>query len=237
MRKVRPVGQNRTVPVARAASVPDPVPTARLERLPATAKGRAMRDRLVASAVECFAANGYHATAVADITAAAGTSHGNFYRYFDNVDAVLLAAVAPALDRLLDASRHPDPAEATDPAALQRWQQAFFATYAPDRVLLATMREAAAIDRAEGFTTAWRGLRGRFVHEIEVWIGDVTAALGPDPDGASAVEVAEVLGSMTEQLAYLNLGLVRAEPEPARLAELGRTAALAYHRTVVACRK
>ena len=205
--------------------------------MPVTAKGRAMRDRLVASAVACFAANGYHATAVADITATAGTSHGNFYRYFDNVDDVLLAAVEPALDRLLVSARCPDPAEATDPAALQRWQRSFFATYAPDRVLLATMREAAAIDRAEGFTVAWRERRGRFVREIEVWIGHVTDALGPDPDGLRPGELAEALGGMTEQLAYLNLGLVPADPEPSRIDELGRTAAVAYHRAVVVCRK
>ena len=41
-----------------------------------------------------------------------------------------------------------------------------------------------------------------------MWIGHVTDALGPDPDGLGPGELAEALGAMTEQLAYLNLGLV-----------------------------
>lgn len=117
-----------------------------------------------------------------------------------------------------------------------RWQTAFFSTYAPDRVLLATMREATAIDRGEGFTEAWRERRGRFVREIETWIGHVAAALGPDPDVAPAAMLAEALGSMTEQLAYLNLGLPAGDPADSTITALGRTAATTFHRTVVACR-
>lgn len=192
-----------------------------------------MRARLVAAAVECFTSRGYHATSVAEITAAAGTSHGNFYRYFANVDDILVCALEPPLARLLNAAREPDRVDALDPAALERWQQAFFTAYLPDRALLVTMREATAVDRNGQFTETWRGLRGRFVREIERWIDDVEAALGPDPDGMPTATLADTLGAMTEQVAYLHLGLARHEPSEATVAELGRAIALTYHRAVV----
>ena len=220
-------------PLVPVASVPLAGGPTAARGLPATAKGRAMRARLVAAAVECFTTRGYHATSVAEITATAGTSHGNFYRYFANVDDILVCALEPPLARLLNAARQPDRAEALDPGALQRWQQAFFAAYLPDRALLVTMREATAVDRDGRFVETWRGLRGRFVREIERWIDDVEVALGPDPDGLAAATLAETLGAMTEQTAYLHLGLARSAPDPGAAGELGRACALAYHRAVV----
>src|ERR1700740_579026 len=60
---------------------------------PPTIKGVAMRARIVAAAAKMFAKKGYVLTRVADITKAANTSHGNFYRHFNNKDEARIAAL------------------------------------------------------------------------------------------------------------------------------------------------
>lgn len=51
------------------------------------------RDRIVDAATEVFTANGFHATSMDDILAAAGMSAGGAYRYFAGKDEIV-AAVA-----------------------------------------------------------------------------------------------------------------------------------------------
>ncbi|WP_329045974.1 TetR family transcriptional regulator [Amycolatopsis sp. NBC_01488] len=66
-------------------------------RAPATRAGatpagrRQLRRALAAAAVDLFAANGYEATTVDDIAAAAGIGRRTFFRYFDAKDDVLFA--------------------------------------------------------------------------------------------------------------------------------------------------
>ncbi len=58
------------------------------------------RRRIVAAAVECFAAKGYSATKVADIEQAAGLSvgAGGTYRHFDSKRAILEAVIDATVD-------------------------------------------------------------------------------------------------------------------------------------------
>ncbi len=66
-------------------------------RVPATRAGatpagrRRVRRALAAAAVDLFAANGYEATTVDDIAAAAGVGRRTFFRYFETKDDVLFA--------------------------------------------------------------------------------------------------------------------------------------------------
>ncbi|WP_410638464.1 TetR family transcriptional regulator [Amycolatopsis sp. lyj-346] len=66
-------------------------------RVPATRAGatpagrRRLRRALAAAAVELFAANGYEATTVDEIAAAAGVGRRTFFRYFETKDDVLFA--------------------------------------------------------------------------------------------------------------------------------------------------
>ena len=67
---------------------------------------QAVRARIEAAALHCFAHHGYGATSMAEIAAAAQTAPANLYRYFTSKEA-LFAAVVPAdlaarHDRLLD---------------------------------------------------------------------------------------------------------------------------------------
>ena len=62
--------------------------------------GQATHNRLLDAAATTFAAKGYHDTRVDDIVEAAGTSHGTFYRYFDNKDAAFRAVAARSARRI-----------------------------------------------------------------------------------------------------------------------------------------
>lgn len=51
-------------------------------RKPRTARGEATRRKLLAAAELLFGRNGFHGTAVGDLTREAGVGHGTFYLYF-----------------------------------------------------------------------------------------------------------------------------------------------------------
>ena len=71
--RVRP-GDARAAPPDDGAVDPD-------------ASGNRALDALLASGRDVFVERGYHNTRVDDLVAAAGVSHGAFYRYFRNKDA------------------------------------------------------------------------------------------------------------------------------------------------------
>jgi AcrR family transcriptional regulator len=80
---------------------------------------RATRQRLLDAATQAFVTRGFDETRVDDIVAAAGTSHGTFYRYFTNKDEIFRAIAARAGRRLLrvttsipDLGEHPGSASA-----------------------------------------------------------------------------------------------------------------------------
>lgn len=62
-----------------------------------------MRERLLAAAMEVFAARGYHGAGVEDIVAASGASKGAFYHYFESKQAIFLTLMERLAD-LVEAS-------------------------------------------------------------------------------------------------------------------------------------
>ncbi|MEV4145701.1 TetR family transcriptional regulator [Amycolatopsis sp. NPDC049691] len=85
-------------------------------RAPATRVGatpagrRQLRRALASAAVDLFAANGYEATTVDDIAAAAGVGRRTFFRYFDAKDDVLFANHDEIVAEMEDAFAAADPA-------------------------------------------------------------------------------------------------------------------------------
>ena len=76
-----------------------------------TARGEAARAatqaKILRAAARLFATNGYDATTMQDIVAAAGTSIGNAYFYFENKEALLRSLVQSSSTAMLDeAVRH-----------------------------------------------------------------------------------------------------------------------------------
>jgi AcrR family transcriptional regulator len=79
-------------------------------------KGRATRERLVATARELFGRDGYDATSVEAVLKASGVARGSLYHHFDNktalFDAVLDQVIAEAAAGAADAARaQKDPVE------------------------------------------------------------------------------------------------------------------------------
>lgn len=80
-------------------------------------RGRATRERLVATARELFGRDGYEATSVEAVLREAGVAKGSLYHHFENkpalFDAVLDRVVAQTAAQAADAAaRHDDPVEA-----------------------------------------------------------------------------------------------------------------------------
>ena len=88
-------------------------------------KSERTRALLVQSAGEAFSELGYHSTRVDDIVAAASLSHGAFYRYFDDKEAVFTeVATAAAADMILLLEELPDPDD-----GIASWCQRYYRTY------------------------------------------------------------------------------------------------------------
>ena len=61
------------------------------------------RQRIVEMAADEFRQHGIVASGIADLMAAAGLTHGGFYRHFESKEQLVAEATASALDSMLDA--------------------------------------------------------------------------------------------------------------------------------------
>ena len=93
--------------------------------------GEATRARLLEAGMTVLAARGYHAARVDDVVKAAGVSHGTFYLYFPNKEALVLAlAERCAHDLGALVGRLGDiPADASGRTAVREWLTGFVAIY------------------------------------------------------------------------------------------------------------
>lgn len=78
-----------------------------------TGRRRSRRDEILEIAVGLFAARGYHGVSMDDIGAAAGVTGPALYHHFAGKEAMLVAALVPVSEGLLDGGReraagHPD---------------------------------------------------------------------------------------------------------------------------------
>ena len=64
---------------------------------------RAALNALVQNGRDVFVQRGYHATRVDDLAAAAGVSHGVFYRYFENKNELAIVLTVQAMRAVGDA--------------------------------------------------------------------------------------------------------------------------------------
>ncbi len=200
--------------------------------LPPTRKGQATREKLLAAAEDVFALRGYEMARVADIVAAAGISHGMFYRHFADKDAILSAVLDRLNNRLRDISGKVDgDGRVPKLAQLELRNIQFFREYAEHRMLLRVSREAAARSGEGDFRAKWLTNRGRFVARTQRWI-DELAANGDIAPIADSATVAEGLSALTEQMAYVLVGLADEDPDAATIERLGKACGLIWHRTL-----
>jgi AcrR family transcriptional regulator len=107
---------------------------------------------VLASGRDVFVSRGYHDTRVDDLVAAAGVSHGAFYRYFRNKDelariltARAMRAVGAALLEIPDVSAY-DGSAGT--GALRRWLRRYNAAQVSEAAMLRVWVDAALQDPA-----------------------------------------------------------------------------------------
>jgi AcrR family transcriptional regulator len=113
-------------------------------RAPRTRRGEQTRDRLIAAARPVFEAQGFAATRMGDISAAAGVSHGTVYTYFTTKEDVLAATLSELVDQLRESIRS---ADLSDP--VQRISNAnarYLAAFSRNAALLRVVEEAAVVD-------------------------------------------------------------------------------------------
>lgn len=193
-------------------------------------RGQRTRALLVESATACFAEYGYGNTRIADIVQRAGVSQGNFYRHFPGKKEIFIECLRPGLEALVESSRRTGSlAEHDDEAALVAVTVAYFRTYSRHRDILRVMREAAA-STEDGFDELWLRLRGSFVDRTQHWLERLHDA-GKIGD-ADFPTLAEVLGSMVEQVAYVHLGLPRRTPKGEDIERLGRAVGEVWYRAL-----
>ncbi|MFE7418178.1 TetR/AcrR family transcriptional regulator [Rhodococcus sp. NPDC057529] len=182
-------------------------------------RGELTRERIVQAAIECFSEYGYTRTRVSDITHRAKTAQGNFYRHFTDLDDVFLAAMHTGLQELSEATSR-KATTSGELEALIEVNSTYLHAYSRHRHILRLLREAAAASANEGFQQLWLQLRDDFIARTRRWleklhdrgeIGDTNLDL-----------LAESLGCMTEQMAYVHVGLPASTPKRERIDELGR---------------
>ena len=200
--------------------------------LPPTPKGQATRERMLDAATEVFGQLGYEATRVVDINTKAGVSHGLFYRHFKDKAEILVAV----LDRMNAQLRHTSGREVGEDGAvtlaqLERRNIQFFREYTQNRKLLRVAREVAARNDEIEFREMWLKMRNRYVERTHRWLDQLVAS-GEIPPLDDAAMVAAGLSALTEQLAYVEIGLAVEDPDSATIERLGRSCALIWYRTI-----
>ena len=122
------------------------------------AAGRATRSKLLDAGASVFASKGYHDTRVDDIVEVAGTSHGTFYRYFDNKDQLFRVIAGRSGRRVFSAlGTLPELAgEASSPAftrRLRKWLESYADTYRHEGPIFRVWVEGLAGDSELGAVT------------------------------------------------------------------------------------
>lgn len=114
---------------------PSPVPELR-------ARGERTRRTLLDAGAEVLPARGYHEARVDDIVAAAGVSHGTFYRYFDSKDDFFRALAEEASGRLIALVEQLGELDLDGPpAVLRSWLEDWFDAYEADGGVISTWQD------------------------------------------------------------------------------------------------
>ena len=119
---------------------------------PLTPAGRKTRTRLLDAGRSVITARGYHDTRVDDIVEMADTSHGTFYRYFDNKEE-LFRVLAGHSEAVLTSVVVDLPAAMALPSAsggsagLRRWVRRYLEVFAAEGPVLQAWLEGMWVDR------------------------------------------------------------------------------------------
>ncbi|CAN5291292.1 hypothetical protein BH23ACT9_BH23ACT9_06550 [soil metagenome] len=162
-------------------------------------RGRQTMQRLRIAAREAFAEMGWQGTRVQDIAERAGVSHGTFYTYYDNRNAVLIDLVTDTMAAFIELVSQPW--EGEDPrTAVETVIGGFLDTYEADGQVMRTWLQASREEPE--FGALYLDLRQRFVDRITEQLDVVVDAAGRRGAVPPTETVASVLAAMVEHFAY-----------------------------------
>jgi AcrR family transcriptional regulator len=136
----RRVAAARLDPALRARLTDDATPS------DLTPAGSRTLSSLLDAAHRVLVVRGYHGTRVDDITAAAGVSHGAFYRYFPNKDQVVRALGLRAMGRISTAFADMPAGVGDDRHVLREWLTRYGSSYAEEASMIRVWVDATAGD-------------------------------------------------------------------------------------------
>src|SRR5580704_6619069 len=116
------------------------------EAIRSGADKRAALNALVQNGRDVFVERGYHATRVDDLAAAAGVSHGVFYRYFENKNELAIVLTVQAMRAVGDAFVGIPDLTAGNGPELRRWFRRYNAAQRGEAAMIRVWVEAALED-------------------------------------------------------------------------------------------
>lgn len=137
----------------RGVPIPPPVPQERDETL--RARGERTRGQLLEAGAAVLPVRGYHDARVDDVVAAAGVSHGTFYRYFDNKDDLVRVLAEDASARAVALLDRAD--LAAPPAELRAWLRDWLHAYRDTGGVISAWPEMRASDELGTFARRMAG--------------------------------------------------------------------------------
>ena len=173
------------------------------EAIRSGADKRAALNALVQNGRDVFVQRGYHATRVDDLAAAAGVSHGVFYRYFENKNELAIVLTVQAMRAVGDAFVGIPDLAAGNGQELRRWFRRYNAAQAGEAAMIRVWVEAAledarlrslsasALDWGRRRMVRVLGARGAGTSDIDVEAIVMVAllgAFGSRPRGAASVD-------------------------------------------------
>jgi AcrR family transcriptional regulator len=136
----------------RGVPIPPPEPQVRDQKL--RARGERTRGQLLAAGAAVLPVRGYHDARVDDIVAAAGLSHGTFYRYFDNKDDFVRVLAEDASARTVALLDRAD--LAARPDELRAWLRDWLHAYRDSGGVISTWLEMRTSDELRAFARRMR---------------------------------------------------------------------------------
>jgi AcrR family transcriptional regulator len=167
---------------------------------------RAALRALVENGRDVFVRRGFHSTRVDDLAAAAGVSHGVFYRYFENKDQLAIVLTIRAMRVAAGAFVEIPDLTKSSAAELRRWLRRYNAAQSGEAAMIRVWVDAAQEDaRLRSLSASaldWgrrrmaRALGGRGFGDLDMEALVMVALLGTFgslPRGGTAVDAASII--------------------------------------------
>jgi len=163
---------------------------------PARPRGRATRDRLLASATTVLSRRGYHEARVDDIVQEAAVSHGTFYRYFTSKEELFGVVAEAAFRDLFELISSFPPIDALD--ELRSWLERYFESFRANGGIISAWQEIDLDD------PALRNYTMDVSAAVHDHLGRIIATRGFGPSSIDALSLTAIIGQIPYDVIVLH---------------------------------